>query len=181
MPLEHLSERRSVLPAKLLQLAPTIADGGQTGRVALDRLRRSSQLSGHILEFHAKCVETGGGRFERCPCLERGECGGHRIEPPTIGGEREDSAFSRLAMAAGVGEQFGLCPEIVVLGGVDDRCGVELIDLEPQQVDLPGSVPLIAAEGRELVLEAAQLASGGAERLDIESAESIEGTALDLG
>src|SRR3546814_5318456 len=69
--------------------------------------------------------------------------------------------------------------EALVFVRAGDGRGVELVDLEAQQVDLAGARPLVTAEGGELLVDPPHIASCGGEAGAVDVAEAVEGGALD--
>ena len=81
-------------------------------------------------------------------------------------------------MGEGVGQGVLLSLEPVVLVGLLDAGGVELLVLEAQQVELAGTLALVAAEGAELLVERGQLLAQRPQGLEIDAPEAVEGAAL---
>jgi hypothetical protein len=55
---------------------------------------------------------------------------------------------------------------------------VELVDLEPQEVELAGPRPLVAAEGGQRGVDVGELGLGRDERREVDTAEAVEGGPL---
>ena len=77
-------------------------------------------------------------------------------------------------MRCSVGEQRLLGVECVVFVRVVDAGGIEFVDLEPEQVDLTGPQPFVAAERSERRVDLGEAGPSGSERLEVDLAELVE-------
>ena len=148
---DHLGQRVAVLAAQIARSAggarapPRAAPGSSS---IASPVRRSS-LATSASSASRSAQPLAGGR-ERRPIrrARRRRAGG--VDRAAVGGERarrRGAAASRCAV--GVGEQVLRRRERVVLVGVVEPGGVELVDLEAQQVDLARPARAVAAERRQ--------------------------------
>ena len=147
---DDVGQRVAVLAAQLAQqLAAGARRASARGRPRWPRRRRAARPRRRRARRRGRAA--GRSRAgERRPAGERGQRRGHarRAAPPSLG-QRVDGGRGRLAVGDGVGQRVLLGVQRVVLVGIVEAGGVELVDLEAQQVDLPGPRPLVAAERGE--------------------------------
>ena len=110
---------------------------------------RSAHVGRHVGELGRDPVESGRGVGERRATVERGEGDGHRVgrAPSPVSASTATSAASRCPVASA--SDLGLVAQALVLVTVGEGGGRQLVDLEAQQVDLPGPLALVAPEGGE--------------------------------
>lgn len=88
------------------------------------------------------------------PVLDGGERSGHEV-----GGQAAPSSWSPAGAGAGLEVGQGIGQEVLfggqafVLGRIVDRRGMELVDLEPEEVDFSGPGPFVASERCQLRFE----------------------------
>src|SRR5690606_41242315 len=99
----------------------------------------------HGVELGGDTAQPLGDGCDRFTMGDRGQRPTEAIAGAALTAQALDGLLARLSMGEGVGEQRLLDLEPGVLALVLDRRRVELSDLEPEQVDLTRSGPLVAA------------------------------------
>ena len=159
--------------------APTSAWRSGSSSMASPRRRTSAARSASSAATPCSRVDGVG---ERRATVEGGEGDGHRVGGAPVARERLHARPRR--PRGGRRRRPGPPPR---RAGARPRrrrsrpAAAELVDLEAQQVDLPGPLALVAAEGGQALLDAGELLAGGAERLEVDAAEAVEGPALHRG
>ncbi len=77
-------------------------------------------------------------------------------------------------MCRGIGEHGFLLIERLVLVGIDHRGGVELVDLEAQQIDLACPGALVTPQRRQFGVDLGEAGARGAQGSEIDPSELIE-------
>ena len=101
-----------------------------------------------------------------------------RVAATAVVGQRVVRRCAGLAVADGVGERVLLGSSLRPRPASSSAGGVELVDLEPQQVDLPGPRPLVAAERGQLGVDLGQPGPRRPQRRQVDVAEAVERRAL---
>ena len=174
----HLGEVVAVLAAQVLEQLAAFADLGQSFGRLLDRLAVERELGDESSSSASRsrrreaCSANGPDRRAhpaRPPIACRGspvvaECRDRGTQP------LRDGPWHRRARSPRRRD--------VVLVGVVDAGGVELVDLEPQQIDLAGPGPLVAAERREFGVDLGEPRPCGSQRAEVDAAELVERRSL---
>ena len=177
-PLQHLGEGLAVLAPQLLEQLAAGPHVGLALWIALDGLAPMAHVGGHVGQLGGDPVQPRRGVGERRPVVQRGEGPRHRVGGAVVAGERLDRDRGRLPVTGGVGQQLGLVAEPFVLAGVGQRGRAQLVDLEAEQIHLPGPLPLVAPQGGQPLLHCRQLLASGTERLEVDAAVAVEGAPL---
>ena len=147
-------------------------------RVLLDRLGDAAHLADDVVELD----EHGGGPIAGVPigrpAADRGDRRGERVACSTVVGEDRVGLGTRLAVADGVGEGVLVGLEGALLVRVGEVGGGDLVDLEAEQVDLAGALPLVPAERRQLGVELGEAGACCLQRPQVDRAEAVEGLPL---
>ena len=144
----HLREGVPVLSPKVAELLSTPAHCLELVGIDLDLLGGEPEIVGDVGELDAQNPDALGQSRERQTVGQRGGGDTDGIERLIV------DARARLgyggAVIVCVGEQRLTLRELVILVGVVDARGVNLVELEVEQVQLAGSFPRLAAERGEL-------------------------------
>ena len=151
----HLAESVAVLALQLPQRPSPAPDLVEATGVVRDPLRRQPQLAFHLADLGLGAPEPFDQLPERCPVLEGADGLPQGLQPWPL--ERPVRDTERVAVRRGVGEQRLLGLQGHVLPRIVHPGGVDLLDLEPQQVELPGPGPLVTPQPGELLTEPAAL------------------------
>ena len=106
------------------------------------------------------------------PTGHRGERRGDGVAGAAVVEQGIVGGGAGLAVADGVGQGVLGQLQADLLVGVVDRRGRQLVDLEPQQVDLPGPLALVAAERRQLGVELGQPGPRRPQRAEVDRRRS---------
>ena len=114
-PRDDLSERVAVLAAQILQHLASIADRRETRRIGVDPLAGAAQRASQIVHLGGELAQSTDLLGERGPVPEGTERTGEGVGRTAIVGQRGDGTERGVAMSGGIGQQFGLGAEMVVL------------------------------------------------------------------
>ena len=176
----HLGEVVAVLAAQVAELLTPGPDRGQPLGVLLDAV-------GHVARRSARCrrarraaaARRSAAAAVRRPVAQPSGGGGDGVAAAAVVGEHRRARRRRprrCATASASASSSTL--EHGVLVGVVERGGVELGDLEAEQVDLAGAGPLVAAERGQLGVELGQPGPRGAQRGEVDAAEGSSAAPL---
>ena len=175
--LEDLGQRVAVLAAQVGQQLAALPDRRQALGVrprwprprpaarrrrrparAADRRRRSARSANGARPASAATPRRRAGR--RAAVVAQQQVG------------RAASAASRWATASA--RRSSSASSACVLVGSVERGGVELVDLEAEQVELAGPGPVVAAEAARAGVDLSQLGPGRLQRAEVDAAEAVE-------
>ncbi len=175
MEAHDVGEVVAVLAAQVVeQLAPGPHVGQPLGRL-VDRFTSGADVGREIVELGEQVAEALGCILERSPPVEVAEGDTEPVAGAAVVDQCGEGGDGSLAVGDGIGEYRLLAVEQLVLVGVADARGVELGDLEAEQVDLPRPGPLVAAERGEFGIDLGDRAASGAQRSQVDPAEACRG------
>ena len=125
-----------VAPPQVGQLGPPLLHRGQPLRVTLDVLGDRAQLVGDVGQVGLHRPQAGDDRRERRPLAELGQGGGHPVASAALGAEGRVGRAAGLSMGVGVAEDGLLGEEPLVLAVIGEPGGLDLVELEAQEVAL---------------------------------------------
>ena len=88
--------------------------------------------------------------------------------------EHDQSCVAGLAVGLGIREERLVSRELLVFTRVADTGGVQLVDLEPKQVDLTRTCAFVTPERRQLGIQFGQSRSSSPQGFQIDPTEFIE-------
>ena len=143
--LEHLGQGLAVLAAQVVQQLAALAHRGQSLGVVVDPLAERPQLRRDVGELggHARRRSV---RRRTAAAGERGDRVAERVGGAAFGGERLDRGAAAASWCALASASSVLLGSRASSSSGSACAADQLVDLEPQQVDLAGPGPLVATE-----------------------------------
>ncbi len=179
--LHDFLDRLAVLAAQLDEELPSGADRVEPFGVGFDLLGHGPQLIDDVGQLGEEPVQPCRCRRERRPVLDGGERSGHEVGGGTVVVEPGEGAGAGLEVGQGIGQEVLFGGQAFVLGRIVDRRGIELVDLEPEEVDFAGPGPFVASERCQLRFELAAPGLRHDEGREVDRPEPVEGVALRPG
>ncbi len=173
---DDLPQRLAVLADELAQQLPASAQLGETFGILHDLLGRPAQLDADVGGLGLEAVKPRLDLRERRPTGERGSGRSECVDPAAVTAQRLDRACRRLTIRDRIGEPVLLDLERAILVGIFDAGSDELVHLIAEEVDLPGSSAVVAAQRGQLGLDLRDTCPGCTEPTEVDASEPIERT-----
>ncbi len=174
---QHLLDGVAVLAAELDERVPALAHCSEALLVGLDALGQRSEVGGAVTELRGEPGQTVRHRSEGRTMLQSICRHRQAIAGAALADDRVERCGRGLAMPDGVSEQALLGLEATVLS-LDGGDPIDLLDLMAQQVDLPRSSPLVAAEVVEALGQLTDRPAGAEQLLAVDPTVAIQRAAL---
>ncbi len=175
---DHLGERIGVLAPEVAELLASLADLGQPRGVLVDALGTVAQLRGDVDELGDHSLQPGREGDVRGPPAHRGERARGHVAGTVVVGEHGGSTKTRRAVLHRVGQRLLQRGQSVVLVGVLQLSGLQLGELEAQQVDLAQAGATVAAERGERRIDLGEAGTRSAHGGEIDIGGSVERVTL---
>lgn len=175
---EHLAKVLAVLAPKVAQQIQPLGDLGEAVGILIDAFGHPSKIIGEIIEFGAKRLEASRDVVKGSPPHQRRTSCRQRIEGTLVIAKRRHRRPPRSTVLHSARQEIVMTFEHGVFIGACDRGGVDLGDLELQQVDLSTSSSLIASETGQFRLDRDEFGSRLMQSREVDSPETVDGMAL---
>ena len=179
---DDIDECRAVLAPQVAQQLPAGPQRRQPLGVFFDALGDGPDVVRDVVEIGLHRSQTIGERPIRGAVAQGTERGRDGVERrAVVAAERGARQCAGFAMGQRVGQLALVALESLVFVGVGEGRALQLVDLEPVEIDLARPRAFVAAERRERGVDRRQLRAGSFEGRRVDRTEAIERGALRCG